>query len=237
MSFSQEDRFRMLTPKKKLTKREMKEDKLVTTWFKMNDWLSQHSREMLMAVGAAVVIGGLFFLFTWLEARDEQNAAEKFALARAEYNQQNYAGAIPVLEKLISEHGGTKSAGLAMIYLANAYLQTKDYANAEKYYQRYLDDGDNDPILTVSAASGAAATYEERNEYEKAAKLYEDAANEHNDSYRAPELLISAARCYKQAGQAEGARRALQKLIDKYPQSNLVEDAKLLMAETGQASS
>jgi TolA-binding protein len=227
----------MLAPKKKLSKREMKEDKLVTTWFKVNDWLAQHTRELIIGVGAVVVLAGGFLFFNWMVARDEQNAAEKFAQARAEYNKQNYTGAIPVLEKLVSEYDGTPSAGLAMIYLANAYLQTKDYVNAEKYYQRYLDDGAGDPILAVSAAFGVAATYEERNESAKAAKLYEDAANEYADSYRAPELLIRAARCYKQAGQAEGAHRALQTLIDKYPKSNLVEEAKLLMAETGRASS
>jgi TolA-binding protein len=82
-----------------------------------------------------------------------------------------------------------------------------------------------------------AATQEERGEFAKAAKLYEEAANDYADSYRAPQLLMSAARSYKQANQAEAARRVLQKLIDKYPKSSLVEDAKMLMAETGQASS
>lgn len=226
----------MLTPKKKLTKREIKQDKLVTSWFKFNDWLSRHTRELLMGAGIVALVIGLFFLFDWMKSRDEQNAAEKFAQARTEYNKQNYPAAIPILEKLVSEYDGTQSAGLATIYLANAYMLTKDYVNAEKYYQRYLDDGD-DPILEVSAAFGLAATYEERNEFAKAAKGYDEAAHDYDDSYRAPQLLMSAARCYKQAGQAESARRTLQQLIDKYPKSNLVEEAKLLMAETGQASS
>jgi TolA-binding protein len=67
--------------------------------------------------------------------------------------------------------------------------------------------------------------------------LYEEAAQKYEDSYRVPQLLMSAARCYKQAGQAEGVRRTLQSLIDQYPKSALVEEAKQLMAETGQASS
>jgi TolA-binding protein len=124
-----------------------------------------------------------------------------------------------------------------MIYLANAYMHTKDHANAEKFYKKYLDDVDDDPILSVSAAYGLAATHEERGDYAKAATLYEEAANTYGESYRAPQLLISAARCFKQAGQVEGAWRALQKLLDKYPKSALAEEAKLLMAETGQASS
>jgi TolA-binding protein len=227
----------MLTPKKKLTKREIKEDKLVTTWLKLTDWLEQHTREVLLAVGGVALVAALIFFFNWMKSRDEQNASEKFAQARAEYNKQNYVAAIPILEKLVSESGGTASANIATLYLANAYMQTKDYANAEKYYQRYLDDGDNDPILRVSAAFGLAATQEERGEFAKAAQLYEEAANDYDDSYRAPQLLMNAGRCYKQANQAETARRVLQKLIDQYPKSNLVEEAKLLLAETGQANS
>jgi outer membrane protein assembly factor BamD (BamD/ComL family) len=227
----------MLTPKKKLSRRELKEDKLVTTWFKATNWLEQHLRELSMAVGGVVVVVGLFVLFNWMKSRDEQNASEKLAQARAEYNKSNYAAAIPLLEKLVSDYGSTQSGGMATTYLANAYMQTKDYVNAEKYYKKYLDDGDDDPILKVSAAAGLAATQEARGEFAKAAKLYEDAAGDFADSYRAPQLLMSAARSYKQANQAEASRRVLQKLIDKYPKSELVEDAKMLMAEIGQASS
>jgi TolA-binding protein len=192
---------------------------------------------VLLAVGGVAVIIGVIIFFNYLKGQDEQNASEKLAQARVEYNKQSYTAAIPILEKLVSDYGGTKSAGLATIYLANAYMQAKDYANAEKYYQKYLDDVDNDPILSVSAAFGLAASHEERGDFAKAAKLYEEAAQQYDDSYRAPQLLMNAARCFKQAGQAEGARRTLQRLLDKYPKSGLVEEAKQLMAETGQASS
>jgi TolA-binding protein len=227
----------MLTPKKKLTRREMKQDKLVTTWFKISDYLSEHFRELAMAVGGVVLVVALIFWFKWMKTRDEINASENLVQARTEYNKQDFAAAIPLLEKLVNEYSGTKSAGLGTIYLANAYMHTKDYANAEKYYKKYLDDVDDDPILSMSAAYGLADTHEERGEYAKAAPLYEEAANKYEESYRAPQFLISAARCFKQAGQTEGARRALQKLLDKYPKSALAEEAKLLMAETGQASS
>jgi TolA-binding protein len=227
----------MLTPKKKLSRREIKEDKLVTAWLKATNWLEQHLRELSMAVGGVVVVVGLIVLFNWMKARDEQNASEKLAQARAEYNKSNYAAAIDSLEKLVLKFGGTKSGNMATIYLANACMQTKNYVDAEKYFQKYLDDGEDDPILKVSAAAGVAAAQEERGEFAKAAKLYEEAANDYDESYRAPQLLLLAARSYKQANQTEAARRVLQKLIDKYPQSSLVEDAKMLMAETGQASS
>jgi TolA-binding protein len=227
----------MLKPKKKLTRREMKQDKLVTAWFKVYDYLERHTREIFyVIVGITVVAAAIFFLQR-SKAQAEQDASAEFARAKSGYAKQSYAAAIDILKNVVSNYSGTKSAGLATIYLANAYMQTKDYANAETYYQKYLDDDDSDPILSMAAAAGLAATHEERGNYAQAAKFYEDAANEHDNSYKAPQLLMNAGRCFKLAGEPAGARRVLQKLIDKYQKSDLVDEAKLLLAEVGEASS
>jgi TolA-binding protein len=227
----------MLTPKKKLTRREMKEDKLVTAWFKLYNYLEQHTREVLYAMAGIVIVIAAIFFYQRSKVEAEQDASVELARAKSEYTKQNYAAAIDILKNLVSNYSGTQSAGVATIYLANAYLHTQDYASAENYYRRYLDDEDNDPILSVTAAAGLAATHEERGNYAQAAKLYEEFARQYDDSYRAPQLLMSAGRCFRLAGQPEGVRRALQKLIDKYPKSGLVEEAKLMMAEAGEATS
>jgi TolA-binding protein len=94
-----------------------------------------------------------------------------------------------------------------------------------------LDDYDDDDILSVAAAAGVAATFVERGEHAKAAELYEKAAREYDNSYRAPELLLDAARSYRAAQNLDAARRVLGTLLDKYPDSRFSEDAKLLQAE------
>jgi TolA-binding protein len=227
----------MLKPKKKLTRREIKEDKLVTTWFKATEYLEQHVREALyILAGVVVVIVGIV-LYNRSKVEAEESASVEFARAKTEYTNRNYAAAIDILKNVITNYSGTKSATVAIIYLANAYMQNKDYENAGKYYRQYLDDEGDDPILSVAAAAGVAATFDERGNYAEAAKLYEKAANDFEDSYRAPQLLMSAARCYKLTGQPEGVRRVGQNLLDKYPKSGLADEVKLLMAEAGEARS
>ncbi|MEK7729176.1 MAG: tetratricopeptide repeat protein, partial [candidate division KSB1 bacterium] len=117
------------------------------------------------------------------------------------------------------------------VYLANAFMFKKDYPVAERYYRTYLDDYDDDPILSAAAAAGIAATFDERGDFAKAAELYEQAAKKFSDSYRAPQLLMDAARCYRFAQKSEAALKALTELVEKYPKSKFVEEAKLLQAE------
>ena len=226
----------MLMPKKKLTRREIKQDKLVTTWFKVYDYITQHSRELLLALAGVIVVIGAVAWYNYRTSQDEQNASGELVRARSEYTKQNYSETIKILENLVSQYNGTKSANLATLYLANAYMQTKDFANAEKYYRIYFDKKGSEPILGVAAAAGLAATQEERGNYAQAAQMYETAANDYEKSYRAPELLMRAGLCFKLAGDSKGVHRVLQRLIDKYPKSALVEDAKLLMAEVGEIS-
>lgn len=226
----------MLMPKKKLTRREIKQDKLVTTWFKAYDYMAQHSRELLLVLAGVIAVAGAVAWYNYRSSQDEQNASGELARARSEYTKQNYAEAIKILENLVSQYNGTESADMATLYLANAYMQTKDFANAEKYYRNYIEKKGKEPILGVAAAAGLAATQEERGNYAEAAKMYESTANDFDKSYRAPELLMRAGLCFKLAGDSNGVHRVLQKLIDKYPKSGLVEDAKMLRAEAGETS-
>lgn len=221
----------MLKPQKRLTKRELKQDKFVIAWFKATDYLSHHVTEILIGLGALAAVIAVVVWYNYDTQQKEQQASVLLAHGKSAYESQLYSAAIDSLVKLVNNYEGTPSAATGTIYLANAFMQKKEYEFAEKYYKAYLEDYDSDPILSAAAAAGVAATHDERGNYAEAAKLYEKTANSYKDSYRAPELLMHAARCYQLANQAESARRALAQLLEKYPKSKFAEDAKMLQAE------
>lgn len=221
----------MLKPQRKLTKRELKQDKFVTAWFKTTDYLNKHSREVL---GGLAVVAGLIAVAIWYNysvQQDEQKASVLLAHGKGAFEAQQYNAAVDSLVKLVNNHSGTPSAATGTIYLAHAFMQKKEYEFAEKYFQVYLDDYDNDPILSAAAAAGIAATHDERGNYAEAGKLYEKTAKDYKDSYRVPELLLHAARCYQLANRADDARRVLAQLVEDHPKSKFAEEAKLLQAE------
>lgn len=223
----------MLTPKKKITRHQMKEDKLVTTYFRVNDYISKHSREVSYVAIGIVAILVLLFLMIRSKREAEQNASVELAKAKMEYARQAYPAAIDILKKLVENFDGTNSAGAGMIYLAHAYMKTQDYVNAENAFAAYLDDYDDDRMLSAAAAAGIAATYDERKEYAKAAELYEKAARRYADLIHGQILLMDAARCHALAGNKQAARGAIQRILEKYPKTAIVEDAKTYLAELG----
>jgi TolA-binding protein len=223
----------MLTPKKKLTRHHVKEDKLVTMYFKVNEYLNQHTREITYAALGAVAVVLLSWYMISSKRTAENDASVELAKAKIEFARRDYTKTVDILKKLQEIYDGTKSAGMGTMYLAQSDLRLQDYPNAEAAFKSYLDDYDDDRLLSGSAAAGVAATYDERKEYAKAAELYEKAASDFSDSMYAPTWLMDAARCYALAGNKPGAQQALKKIIENYPKTSILDDAKSYLAEFG----
>ena len=54
----------MLKPKKRITRKEIKQDKLVTIYFKVNDWLNENSKYVVGVGIALVIIIAAAFIFS-----------------------------------------------------------------------------------------------------------------------------------------------------------------------------
>ncbi|MFQ5822749.1 MAG: tetratricopeptide repeat protein [bacterium] len=220
----------MLKPRKRLTKRQIKEDKLVTYYFTANEFLKQNSR--LIGTGVFILIISVFVIFLYeRNKQDKENQATvQLTKATAEYFQKNYESTVKLLTNLEENLGGTKSAKVATYYLANSYYQLKKYKEAKKFFRKYLERGGDD-ILEASALSGIAACYEEEGNYVEAAKTYKKAADKYSDGFMAPQNLYNAARCFALADNKEAASNLLSKLIEKYSNSNLKTPAEIFLAE------
>ncbi len=221
----------MLKAKRKIKKKEIKQDKFVTYYFKTLDFYNQYKKEVHYGLIGLVAVFILGFYLVNSKKEAEQKAAVELARAKAAFVNENYDVAIDILTALTENFSSTRSAGVGTILLAKAHFAKKDYEQAEIYFRKYLDDYDDDPILALAAAEGIAATYDERGDYAKAAELYEKAANRFKDSFKAPELLLAAGRCYKLAGNTQDARRVFEELVKNYEKSQVVNDAKMYLAE------
>ena len=220
----------MLKAPKKLTKRQIKEDKFVTFYLQAQDYLNQHARNILMGTGVVVILIVASVIFSKTRAQKEQSSSVELTKGRIEYSTGNYSAAIDILKNLIDVYGNTTSGKAGIFYLADAYFQSGNYVNAEKYFQKYLDEADND-ILSPSAMSGLAACFEQEGNYEMAAQKYRESADKYSKGFQAPENYYNAARCYKLAGNVAEAKILLEKLIDQYPNSTYKNKAEISLAE------
>lgn len=215
----------MITKKKKLSKKEIKEDKLVSFMFRIEHFYEKYKSKLMLYGGILVVaIAAAYF---YINKQDELNNRASLELSRVMniFDSGSYLEAIEGrqgtniigLKRIVEEYGSTENGETAKIYLANAYSYLGNYEKAFKYYEDYSGSID---IYKASALAGMAGYYAAKNEYEKAADLYKNAANIVEINAQNPDYLLNSALNYYNAGDKDEARILFEKIKEDYSTSN-----------------
>lgn len=220
----------MLKPRKRLTKKELKEDKLVTIYMQAQRWLEEYSKYIIGGIAAILIIVliGVFYSNSLKTA--EMESSSTLSQATNAYERGDYETAASILSNLVDQSGNTRSGKLARLYLANSLFQTGKYYEAEEQYRKFAGKFRGDEHILSAAAAGIAACMEQRQEYESAARQYEKVAKKYKGSIFAPRYLLRAARCYQLAEKTNLAKQTYSRLIEEYPESTEKEEAQLLSA-------
>jgi TolA-binding protein len=197
----------------------MKADKLVTTAFRLQEWVQQHLNQVLMVAGGVVLLAIVVYFIFSSKAGMNQKAAALFGKATLEFQSGNANQAITDLRTVMEKYGGTKNASQATFYLGTAYFYAKDYAKAQTTFQSYIEKYKEDPLLLASAQAGIAECYMAKGDFQIAGDNFLKAVSIKPDGLLASQYLFSAGQSYLKANQKEKAKETFKKLIDQYPDS------------------
>lgn len=231
----------MLKPKKKITKKEIKQDALVTAYTQVTQYYYQYQKYVSYAVTALVVIVvAIVIYFNNRRANNEKAAtalgkvfsvfdqgatdSRQFKIAIDGQPERGVMG----LKAIVDNYGGTHSGEIARFYLATAYLNLGRYDDALKQFDNFSSNVD---LLNAAAQAGEAKCYEAKNDFKDAASRYEKAAGTVSNAAVVPEYLTEAARCYGLAGEKERARSLLERLKKEYPTSSFAREADRYLSE------
>lgn len=211
----------MLEARKKISKKQINEDKLVTFYYQVQNFFFENQARILIGVGIVAVIAVAIFLYSNKRASDNAAAASMMAKVMPLYDESNYkeaiegvpAARIEGLKKIVSEYGSTEQGETAKIYLANAYSMTN---NPDAAYQMYDDYSGSNPLFKATALAGKAGILESKKEYEKAAGLFEDAAKISKSNPNNAEYLFKAGEAYFKAGKKDDAKKAFDLIKKDY---------------------
>lgn len=214
----------MLTKRKHLSRKEIKEDKFITAYYKAVQYADTYKTQLLIGVAVVLVaaIGAYFYIDN--QQKSNQAASLEFSKVMPMYDAGSFkeaidgraAAGIKGLKFIVDEYGSTQQGEVAKIYLANAYYYLGSYDEAMNYYDDYSGDGG---IFQASAYAGMAACYEAKENWKDAASYYERAYNEEETNSFNADYLLRAGINYKQIGEAEKAKELLKKLKKDYPQT------------------
>ncbi len=220
----------MLTPRKRITKKELKEDKLITIYAKSREWAEENYKliTILSAVVVLLIAGSL--LISNKRAKSEAGASVQLAKAIHAFDASDYNGAIGLLSSIVDDNGGTKSGHIARLYLAQSLYRTNEYAAAEEHFKKAASQLHNDIHLKTSALAGVACCLEQQGKYAEAAERFKKIVAKYPDAPMASYFLLRAARCSELAQDSKGAKLLYDKLAADYPESQEKNDALMLNA-------
>ncbi len=220
----------MLKAQKKISKRELKQDALITTMGNLSAFYDVNKKNIGIAVAGLVVL--VFGIWWYTQNQKTNNELASTALGSVysyvDNNQYQIAidgvpeRKITGLKTIVDKYSGTDAGNLARFYLANSYYHLGKYDEA---LQQFEDFKGKDQFLVVSRLTGIAQCYEAKGNYEKAADNYEKASVDNPKEVEAASNLNNAANDYMRAGKKDRALELFKKLKKDYPTSQYARDA------------
>lgn len=125
--------------------------------------------------------------------------------------------------EIIEEFSGTKAANLASFYAGASYLQLGDYDGAIKYLEEFSSD---DYLIQARAYALIGDAYMEQDDFEEAITFYSKAADYKPNASFTPIYLKKLALAQEQNGSLASAADTYGIIVEEYPSTTQVHDAK-----------
>ena len=203
--------------RKRMTRREIKESKLLIWTSRMSMYLEDHLWLIIAGVAVVVVLIVGIYIYRGWHARQTARGMEQLNEVAYLVRVGNYAQAIQRADQLTSRFVGEPDR-MARLYKADALRDSGMYVEAGKLYENWLRHAPRgDEVDSYHAARGFADCLGAQAQEQKAGGVLRAWADGHKKSGLAPHALIGAATHFEAAGDYAAARDALQRVIDEYP--------------------
>jgi len=226
----------MLTKKKKLSRKEIKQDKVVEAYYKIYGFVQENSQRVMLY--GVLLIVAVFAVIFYVNNRKQKNEKAGVELARAMdlFNAGNYQEAINGqpgtliigLKKIVEDYGSTPNGETAKIFLADSYDLMGKTEEAYKYYKDY---NGSIKLYEAAALAGQAGYFASKNNYSEAAGLYEKAANVTDANVLNSEYLLKAGINYMKEGKNNEAKKAFETVQNNYKTSTSAREVQRYLVQ------
>ncbi len=219
----------MSAKKKHYTKKEIKEDPLVTYFYEAREFWQKFQKQILIGISALVVLVVVIILFKNKAETNRREASAKLAAIVESYNLFDFDKALygdslhakDGFIKLVEEYGSTTPGEIAKLFAGNSFYALTKYDEANKYYG---DCALSIPLFSAASVAGQAACYEAQGANSDAAQFFEIAEKEGKYNPNNAEYLLKAAINYIEAGKYGRAEDLLNKIKSDYSKSKIARE-------------
>jgi TolA-binding protein len=228
---------------KRAERHHLKENELQTLARGLTGRLDERRRETLWGLGAVALIAALAIgYFAWRERTQTQAAtllAGAVAVKDARIgppgtaeqglrfnNERERAQAALTKFKAAADAYPSTDAGLYARYQeAGAYMELGNPAQAAAAYQQVIDKGGS-AIYAQTARLGLAEAQSAQGQYDQAINTYKEMAQRKDGQLPVDGILMQLGRTYLVAGKRSDAQQTFNRLVEEFPESPYISDAR-----------
>lgn len=139
--------------------------------------------------------------------------------------------ALPKFTETANRYPRTAAGVTARYYAAGILASLGRFAEAEQQYQQVIDKAGS-TIYGATARLGLADAQVAQGKYDSAITVYTELSRDTTSRLPIDGVLIQLGRAYAKAGKKDEAARAFTRVVDEFPQSVYVADARRELEET-----
>jgi len=205
-----------MASKKRLKKRQIKEDQLVTTTLRVSQFVQDHFTQVIS--GIIILVAAIaVILFTANVRRNAASGAEaEFAIAMNAYQYTDRAAAAASFRSVSDRYGNHKVGTLSLYFLGECYLTQFLYDEAIIAFDRYIENAPPDGEFQVAASFGKALCYDGLENYPAGAEALAALAQDMNkEDPRYIDVCFEAGRLYELADDRQEAERYFKIVVEQ----------------------
>ena len=144
--------------------------------------------------------------------------------------QERLDASLPLFLDAAEANPGSRAAITARYYAAGILAATGRHAEAEEHYRQVVDRAGGS-IYGRTGRLGLAQTHVAQGKFDSAIDIYTELSRDSGSTLPLDGILIHLGRAYARAGRADEAARTFNRIVDEFPQSPYVADARRELAE------
>lgn len=192
-----------------------------------------------LAIAVIVVILGVVGTVYYFDSVEQaaRQASANLSKGNLEFRGGNSQVAILTFNEIINNYGGTRSAEQATFMLGKVNLQTRNYPEAIRYFEMYLQKYPKNLLNRASSYAGLGTAMENQGNFQEAAEVFEKGTLELPESPLQQSLRFGAMRNYLKVDNVEKARPHFEYITERFGGSETANRAARLFYEKSTASS
>lgn len=221
----------MLKPRKRLVKSKLKEDKLLTFTFRVQETFRTYRKTVSYILATVLVLVVAYGLVSSSKRSAIQQSAFEELMARDAYSRGELDETLSRIEVILNEYPNSPSAASALMLKGRIYQQRGEYAMAEEAFKEVTRKFPDNDYLAFGAYYALGSIYYGKRDYSESAKYYQGAAKRYPHHFNAPYALVEAAGSLEKISKYEEAGRLYRTVLKEYPKSRVADKARTNLSE------